>query len=254
MIVQNQQRNQNLASFIWSVADSLRGPFKQSEYGRVILPFTVLRRLECVLEPTREAVLQAYGELEGEGVDLNLILPGVADAPFYNVSRYSLGTLGRTSTRANLEDYVAKFSPNARSIFDHFGFDTWLDKLDNANLLHLVAQKFASIDLHPDRVSNIEMGNVFEHLVYKFAGSANDTAGEYYTPRDVVRLATTLVIAPDHDALAGEGVIRTVYDPTAGTRTQPETAHSKVGYHLRTKENCPTTGVHRCQVGDLHAG
>ena len=215
--MQNRQQNQNFASFIWSVADSLRGPFKQSEYGRVILPFTVLRRLECVLEPTREAVLETYKELEDEGVDLNVILPEVAKAPFYNVSRYTLATLGQTSTRANLEDYVAKFSANARGIFDHFGFDTWLDKLEAANLLHLVAQKFASIDLHPDRVSNAEMGNIFEHLIYKFAESANETAGEYYTPRDVVRLTTTLVIAPDHDALGDEGVIRTVYDPAAGT-------------------------------------
>ena len=207
----------NQASFIWSVADLLRGPFKQSEYGRIILPFTVLRRLECVLEPTRKDVLATYQELEGEGVDLEVILPGVAKAPFYNVSQYSLASLGQTSPRANLEDYVSKFSPNARGIFTHFAFDNWLDKLENANLLFLIAQKFASIDLHPAKVSNMEMGHIFEHLVYKFAESANDTAGEYYTPRDVVRLATTLVIAPDHDALAGEGVIRTVYDPAAGT-------------------------------------
>lgn len=207
----------NQASFIWSVADLLRGPFKQSEYGRVILPFTVLRRLECVLEPTRDAVRASYRDFEAEGLDLNELLPGVSGVPFYNVSQYSLATLGQTNPRANLEDYVSKFSPNARGIFTHFAFDTWLDKLENANLLYLVAQKFAGFDLHPKRVSNMEMGHIFEHLVYKFAESANDTAGEYYTPRDVVRLATTLVIAPDHEALAGEGVIRTVYDPAAGT-------------------------------------
>ena len=207
----------NQASFIWSVADLLRGPFKQSEYGRVILPFTVLRRLECVLEPTRDAVLTSYSDFEAEGLDLNELLPGVSGVPFYNVSQYTLATLGQTNPRANLEDYVSKFSPNARGIFTHFAFDTWLDKLENANLLFLVAQKFAGFDLHPKRVSNMEMGHIFEHLVYKFAESANDTAGEYYTPRDVVRLATTLVIAPDHEALAGEGVIRTVYDPAAGT-------------------------------------
>jgi type I restriction enzyme M protein len=207
----------NQASFIWSVADLLRGPFKQSEYGRVILPFTVLRRLECVLEPTRDTVLASYRDFEAEGLDLNELLPGVSGVPFYNISQYTLATLGQTNPRANLEDYVSKFSPNARGIFTHFAFDTWLDKLENANLLFLVAQEFAGFDLHPRRVSNMEMGHIFEHLVYKFAESANDTAGEYYTPRDVVRLATTLVIAPDHEALAGEGVIRTVYDPAAGT-------------------------------------
>jgi len=207
----------NQASFIWSVADLLRGPFKQSEYGRIILPFTVLRRLECVLEPTRDAVLSTYHELEGEGVDLDVMLPDVSKVPFYNVSQYTLASLGQTNPRANLEDYVSKFSPNARDIFTHFKIETWLDRLENANLLYLVAQKFAGIDLHPNRVSNMEMGHIFEHLIYKFAESANDTAGDYYTPRDVVRLATTLVIAPDHEALAGEGVIRTVYDPAAGT-------------------------------------
>lgn len=207
----------NHAAFIWAVADLLRGPFKQSEYGRVILPFTVLRRLECVLEPTREAVLQTYEQLAGEDVDLDLILPGVAKAPFYNTSRYTLGTLGQTNTLANLEDYVSKFSGNARGIFDHFGFETWLEKLDAADLLYLVAQRFKDLDLHPDKVSNVEMGHIFEHLVYKFAESANESAGEFYTPRDIVRLATTLVIAPDNEALSGEGVIRTVYDPAAGT-------------------------------------
>lgn len=207
----------NHAAFIWAVADLLRGPFKQSEYGRVILPFTVLRRLECVLEPTREAVLQASEQLAGEEVDLDLILPGVAKARFYNTSRYTLGTLGQTNTLSNLEDYVSKFSGNARGIFDHFNFSTWLEKLEAADLLHLVAQKFKDLDLHPDKVSNVEMGHIFEHLVYKFAESANESAGEFYTPRDIVRLATTLVIAPDNEALAGEGVIRTVYDPAAGT-------------------------------------
>ncbi len=207
----------NHAALIWAVADLLRGPFKQSEYGRVILPFTVLRRLECVLEPTCEAVLGKAEQLAGEDIDLDLILPGVSGAPFYNTSRYTLGTLGQTNTLANLEDYVNRFSGNARGIFDHFGFETWLEKLDSADLLYLVAQKFKDVDLHPDKVSNVEMGNIFEHLVYKFAESANESAGEFYTPRDIVRLATTLVIAPDNEALGGEGVIRTVYDPAAGT-------------------------------------
>ncbi|MEG6586844.1 type I restriction-modification system subunit M [Dendrosporobacter sp. 1207_IL3150] len=210
-------KQQNLADFIWNVADLLRGDFKQSEFGRIILPFTVLRRLECVLEPTRDAVLEQYEMMKDSGIDFELILPGAAQATFYNISRFSLATVGATSTRANLEDYIAKFSPNARQVFEHFAFDGWLAKLETANLLYLVTQKFASIDLHPDTISNAEMGLVFEHLIRKFAESANDTAGEFFTPRDVVRLATTLVFAPDHEALNGEGVVRTVYDCAAGT-------------------------------------
>ena len=208
---------QNLADFIWNVADALRGPFKPSLYGRIILPFTVLRRMECVLEPTRDAVLAQHMALAGSSVDLDLVLPNVAGASFYNTSKFSLATLGSTSTRANLEEYLSTFSANARQIFEHFGFDNWLVKLEQANLLFLVTQKFAAIDLHPKALSNHEMGLVFEHLIRKFAEAANDDAGEYFTPRDVVRLVTTLVFANDHDALTGEGVVRTVYDCAAGT-------------------------------------
>lgn len=208
---------QNLADFIWNVADVLRGDFRQSIYGRIILPFTLLRRLECVLEPTRDKVRSQYESMKASGVDMDLILPTTAGATFYNVSQFSLGSVGSTSTRANLEDYVAKFSANARQVFEHFAFSDWLVQLDKANLLYLVTQKFASIDLHPETISNHEMGLVFEHLIRKFAESANDTAGEFFTPRDVVRLATTLVFAPDHQALNGEGVVRTVYDCAAGT-------------------------------------
>ncbi|WP_374416141.1 type I restriction-modification system subunit M [Ectopseudomonas oleovorans] len=203
--------------FIWNIADLLLGAFKPSEYGRIILPFTVLRRLECVLEPTRDKVRSQYEAMKASGVDMDLILPTTAGATFYNVSRFSLGSVGSTSTRANLEDYIAKFSANARQVFEHFAFDTWLAKLENRNLLYLVTQKFAAVDLHPDTISNHEMGLVFEHLIRKFAESSNDDAGQYFTPRDVVRLATTLVFAPDHQALNGEGVVRTVYDCAAGT-------------------------------------
>ncbi|AHB04259.1 restriction endonuclease subunit M [Pandoraea pnomenusa 3kgm] len=219
---------QNLAADIWNIADTLRGDFKQSEFGRVILPFAVLRRLECVLEPTKSAVLAQYQAVKGSSIDLDLILPATAQATFFNISQFSLATLGSTSTRANLEDYVAKFSANARQVFEHFEFGKWLEKLEKANLLFLVAQKFATIDLHPATISNHEMGLVFEHLIRKFAESANDTAGEFFTPRDVVRLATTLVFATDHDALTGDGVIRTAYDCAAGTGGFLSTAMEQV--------------------------
>ena len=208
---------QDLADFIWNVADTLRGDFKQSEFGRIILPFTVLRRLECVLEPTLEAVRSQFAALKGSDVDPDLVLPSVAGASFYNTSEFALATLGATSTRANLEDYIARFSANARQVFEQFAFDNWLTKLETANLLYQVTQKFANIDLHPNVLSNHEMGLIFEHLIRKFAESANDTAGEFFTPRDVVRLVTTLVFATDHEALAGDGVVRTVYDCAAGT-------------------------------------
>lgn len=208
---------QNLADFIWNVADVLRGDFKQSIYGRIILPFTLLRRLECVLEPTRDAVRAQHQAMKSSSVDLDLILPATAKATFYNVSQFDLATLGATDTRANLEDYIAKFSANARQVFEHFAFSDWLVQLEKAKLLYLVTQKFAAIDLHPEVLSNHEMGLVFEHLIRKFAESANDTAGEFFTPRDVVRLTTTLVFAPDHRALNQEGAVRTVYDCAAGT-------------------------------------
>ena len=208
---------QNLASDIWNIADTLRGDFKQSEFGRVILPFAVLRRLECVLEPTRAAVRSHYQVLQDTGIDIDLVLPATAQASFYNLSQFTLATLGSTSTRANLDDYVAKFSANARQIFEHFEFGKWLEKLEKAKLLYRVAQQFANLDLHPNVLSNHEMGLVFEHLIRKFAESANDTAGEFFTPRDVVRLVTTLVFATDHEALSGQGVVRTVYDCAAGT-------------------------------------
>ena len=158
-----------------------------------------------------------HAALAGTGVDIDLVLPAVAGAPFYNTSQYSLNTLGSTATRANLEEYLSRFSANARQIFEHFGFDNWLVKLESANLLYLVTQKFSGIDLHPSRLSNHDMGLVFEHLIRKFAEAANDDAGEYFTPRDVVRLVTTLVFSTDHEALNGDGVVRTVYDCAAGT-------------------------------------
>lgn len=125
---------QTLADFIWNVADVLRGDFKQSEFGRIILPFTVLRRLECVLEPTRESVRTQHSLLKDSGVDLDLLLPGTAGATFYNVSQFSLASLGSTSTRANLEDYIAKFSANARQVFEHFAFDGWLGSVRKVGL------------------------------------------------------------------------------------------------------------------------
>lgn len=212
-----------VAAFIWSVADLLRGDFKQSQYGRVILPFTLLRRLECVLAPTKADVLaanekekQKEKQLPEDGKE-KILLRATGGLSFFNTSELDLGSLGQKDIRANLNNYIQNFSKDAREIFEHFKFDEFIGLLDDANLLYKVVQKFAATDLSYSAVSNHEMGLVFEELIRRFAESSNETAGEHFTPRDIVRLTTGLVFSKDDDALTKEGIIRTVYDPTAGT-------------------------------------
>lgn len=204
------------AAFLWSVADLLRGDFKQSQYGRIILPFTVLRRLECVLEPTKEAVLKEHGARKDSGLPLEAFLKKAAGQPFYNTSPMSLGNLGETQILDNLDTYIRSFSEETREIFEHFDFHTFLEKLDEANLLYQVVQKFAATDLSPKAHSNYNMGLVFEELIRRFAESSNETAGEHFTPRDVVHLTTALLFTGEQDNIS-EGKIVTIYDPTAGT-------------------------------------
>jgi len=211
----------NLASFIWSVADLLRGDFKQSQYGRIILPFTLLRRLECVLLPSRKAVLAKYEEVKGrdlseQGMETCLV-SATAGLSFYNTSPMDLSKLGQKDIQSNLETYIQCFSPDAREIFEHFRFDEFVAKLNQANLLYKIVNKFATTDLSPARISNQDMGLVFEELIRRFAEGSNETAGEHFTPRDIVRLTTALVFMEDEEALTREGTIRTIYDPTAGT-------------------------------------
>jgi len=207
-----------LPAFIWSVADLLRGEFKQSQYGRIILPFTLLRRLECVLAPSKAKVLAEADKCLKMSPDAaERILLHKAGLSFYNTSPMDLDTLGETQVLDNLETYVQSFSPAAREIFEHFRFTEFLEKLNDANLLYKVANKFANIDLSPATVPNYEMGLIFEELIRRFAESSNETAGEHFTPRDIVRLTTSLVFAGDDDVLTKPGVVRSIYDPTAGT-------------------------------------
>lgn len=210
-----------VAAFIWSVADLLRGDFKQSQYGRVILPFTLLRRLECVLAPTKANVLTEYEKVKAlplpEEVKEKLLLKSTQGLAFFNTSELDLVRLGQKDIRSNLNNYVQNFSKDAREIFEHFKFDEFTGLLDDANLLYKVVQKFATTDLSPTSISNYEMGLVFEELIRRFAESSNETAGEHFTPRDIVRLTTGLIFSQDDDALNKDGVIRTIYDPTAGT-------------------------------------
>ncbi len=215
------QNTNNLAAYCWSIADLLRGDFKQSQYGRIILPFTLLRRLECVLEDSKEAVLAEYAKVQkmdiSEEAQEKLLLRATKGLSFFNTSKMDLSKLGESGIKDNLESYIQGFSKDAREIFEYFNFAEFIAQLNDANLLYKVVQKVRVTDLNPKAISNHEMGLVFEELIRRFAEGSNETAGEHFTPRDIVRLTTSLVFLEDDDALTGEGIIRTIYDPTAGT-------------------------------------
>lgn len=212
----------NHAAFIWSVADLLRGSFKGHQYGDIILPFTVLRRLDCVLVPTKQAVLAAATEAKQQGLPVK---PGLLKAKaghtlgFWNTSRFTLtSALGDPEQVAsNLADYLNGFSENVQDIFEKYKVAQVFEDLKKAELLYLVAQRFSEVDLSPANVPNEEMGHIFEELIRRFAESSNETAGEHFTPRDVVRLMVDLLLTPDAQALTKPNIIRSIYDPTAGT-------------------------------------
>lgn len=206
------------AGFIWAVADLLRGDFKQSQYGRIILPFTLLRRLECVLAPTKEAVVAVFDA--SEGVNEKIVerkLLKASGNKFYNTSKMDMSKLGVQDIKDNLVNYVLSFSKDAQEIFEYFKFTDFLDSLNEANLLYKVIEKFANTDLSPEAISNHDMGLVFEELIRRFAESSNETAGEHFTPRDIVALTTELAFMTDSALLSQDAVIHTIYDPTAGT-------------------------------------
>ena len=209
----------NHAAFVWSVADLLRGDYKQSEYGRVILPLVVLRRLDCVLEPTKPQVLARRKALAGRIEKDEPVLEHAAGQKFFNTSPLDFRRLldDPANIADNLRAYIAGFSSAARDVIDKFDFGTQITKLDRANLLFLVISRFADIDLHPDAVSNLEMGYLYEELVRRFSELSNETAGEHFTPREVIRLMVNLLFIEDEDALATPGVVRTIFDPACGT-------------------------------------
>jgi type I restriction enzyme M protein len=209
----------NHAAFIWSVADLLRGDYKQSEYGKVILPLTVLRRLDCVLEPTKADVLARYEAIKGSIDNIEPVLCNEAGEQFYNIHQLNIPRLldDPNQLAANLRAYIAGFSIGARDVLEKFDFDTQIAKLDKANLLYLVVGKFAEIDLHPSAVSNLEMGYLYEELIRRFSELSNETAGEHFTPREVIRLMVNLLFAEDSDVLTIPGTIRTLFDPACGT-------------------------------------
>lgn len=215
-----EQTPNNLAAYCWSIADLLRGDFKQSQYGRIILPFTLLRRLECVLQDSKAKVLAEFERLQGTSLPEEThekFLLRASGLSFYNTSPMDLSKLGQAGIKDNLENYLQSFSADAREIFEYFNFAEFIGQLNDADLLYKVVEKVKTTNLSPTVVSNHDMGLVFEELIRRFAESSNETAGEHFTPRDIVRLTTALVLMEDDDVLTKEGVVRTIYDPTAGT-------------------------------------
>ncbi len=208
------------ANFIWSIADLLRGDYKQSEYGRVILPLTVLRRLDCVLETSKQKVLDYLPQTKGLSPDaVETVLKRKAKLSFYNKSKFDFKKLiaDPSDIAANLRNYITGFSKNARDILEHFNFEDHIERLDKSNLLFLIIKRFAEVDLHPEVVPNIEMGYIFEELIRKFADLSNETAGEHFTPREVIRLMVNILFLNDKDILTKKGIVKTLYDPACGT-------------------------------------
>ena len=206
-------------NFIWSVADLLRGDYKQSEYGKVILPLTVIRRLDCVMADTRDAVIARAEALAGKVTDPDQALQVAAGREFYNTSPLTFDKLAAdpANVATNLEAYIAGFSPGAQEVIARFRFDDQIRKLEEADLLYQVVGKFAGVDLHPDAVDNTQMGYIYEELIRRFSEQSNETAGEHFTPREVIRLMVDLLFTEDDQALRGDAAVRTLFDPACGT-------------------------------------
>ena len=209
-----------IVSFLWGVADLIRDTFKRGKYQDVILPLTVLRRLDCVLARTKEKVLGKQAELRGRKLEnLDPQLRKASGFAFYNTSRYDFDKLlgDAPHLAANLSNYIAGFSQNMREVLEKFDFDNTISKLDEAGLLFQVLERFRKVDLHPDRIDNPTMGTIFEELIRKFNEALNENPGEHFTPRDVVHLMADLMLAGDAAQLRRGGAARSVYDPCCGS-------------------------------------
>ena len=208
------------ANFIWSVADLIRGPYRPNQYKDVMLPLTVLRRLDCVLEPSKTKVLEEYklSKDKGKGI-LDAKLVRITKVPFYNTSKFTFEKLkgDPTNIASNLINYMKGFSDKARTILDSFGFEEHITKLDKADRLYMVVSKFAEIDLHPEKVSNIEMGYVFEELIRRFNEASNEEAGDHFTPREYIKLMVDILFCLDTPVLTTKGIVKTMFDTAMGT-------------------------------------
>ena len=208
-----------IVNFIWGIANLIRDTFKRGKYQDVILPLTVLRRLDCVLQPTKQKVLETQAKFRGKLENLDGLLREASGFAFYNTSRYDFESLLADAPHLaqNLRNYIAGFSPNMREVLEKFDFDNTISKLDEAGLLFQVVQEFRQVDLHPDRVDNLTMGTIFEELIRKFNEALNENPGEHFTPRDVIHLMVDLMLLGDERRLAQEGLVVTVYDPCCGS-------------------------------------
>lgn len=217
------------ANFIWSIADLLRGDFKQSEYGKVILPFTVLRRFDCVLAPSKARILEANKTLTVS--NKRPIFKRTTGHDYYNISQFDFEKLMDDSNaiEANLRDYINGFSEDVREIMDNFEIFGVIDKLSRANLLYLVVQRFAEIDMSDTQIDNLEMGYMFEELIRRFSEQSNETAGEHFTPREVIELMVEVLLDPDMDEIATtDGKVITILDPACGTGGMLSVAQNKM--------------------------
>jgi type I restriction enzyme M protein len=208
------------ANFIWSIADLLRGDYKQSDYGKVILPLTVLRRLDCVLEKSKADVLKKFEQLKTTNIEnLDPILNKTAGYNFHNRSQFDFNKLiaDPNNITSNLRNYINGFSEDAREIIEQFEFENQINKMDDNNLLFMVVKRFQETDLHPDHISSMEMGYMFEELIRKFAEISNETAGEHFTPREVIKLMVNILFLNDREILTKKGITKTIYDCCAGT-------------------------------------
>ncbi len=219
------QTHEELKAKIWEIANRLRGPYRPPQYRLVMLPMVVLRRLDCVLEPTKDAVLKQLDELEAQQMPeaaMDRLLGKAADPnrkhPLYNTSPYTFARLlgDAENIAPNLVSYINGFSHTARRIFEHFKFADQIEKLDASNRLFTVVKAMADVDLHPDRIDNLQMGYLFEHLVMRFNEQANEEAGDHFTPREVIRLMANLIYTGEQDVYK-PGIYRTIYDPACGT-------------------------------------
>src|ERR1700733_12508183 len=214
-------RHHELANFIWNIADLLRGPYRPPQYERVMLPMTVLRRFDCVLAPTKTKVLaereRPAGKFEGKAWDARL--NKAAGQRFHNHSPLNFEKLKGDPDHIaqHLVSYIQGFSENVRRIFEYFEFENEIQKMREANILYLVVSKFCDVDLHPDRVRNEEMGLAFENLIRRFNELANETAGDHFTPREVIRLMVHILFIHDDDLLSTPGTVRKLLDPACGT-------------------------------------
>jgi type I restriction enzyme M protein len=213
------ETHSQLANFIWSICNLLRGPYKRNEYRKVILPLTVLRRFDCLLAPTKAAVLEEYPAIKKKPETVvRSLLQKITKRPFYNLSKLDFPKLldDPNQLAPNLNSYINKFSANVRDIIDRFGFDEHIARMAEKNLLYEVIKAFAKIDLSSSHIDNVQMGYVFEELIRIGAEQANEEAGEHFTPREVIKLMVNLLLSPEKD-LTHSHVVKTIYDPACGT-------------------------------------